>query len=254
MSRTPIQITRKLREGKAVAVASCNPAGLTPDLADYLGQFGLDGLWIEAEHGTPDFQDVANISRACDLWGVASIVRVHQNDPGVIGRTLDCGASGIVVPHVSTGEEARRVVQGGRFAPAGLRGMFGGRRAYGVDDYYRAANDEVLLVVLVEEIEAVENLDDMLAVEGIDVFHVAPADLAQTMGHTGNPGHPEVQAMIDRALRQIIAAGRTAGTVASPENRERYLDMGVRLIYGSILNWLGKGASDLREAVAARSA
>ena len=253
MPKQPVPLTQKLRDGKTVCVASCNPAGYTPDLVDYLGPTGLDGVWIETEHGSPSFQDIANLSRAADLWGMASVVRIHQNDPGLIGRILDCGASGIVVPHVSSKAEAERVVQGGRFAPAGMRGMYGGRRAFGVKDYYTRANDEVCLVVLIEEREALENLDEILTVDGIDVFQVAPSDLAQTLGHIGHAEHPEVQAAIDGALKKIIAAGRTAGMVTSETNRQRYLDLGVRFVYGSILRYLQHGAEEFRRTVDARN-
>lgn len=253
MPRTAIPLTQRLREGRAVSIASCNPAGCTPDLIDYLGPVGLDGVWIEAEHGTAGFQEIADLSRAADLWGMASIVRVHQNDPGLIGRTLDCGASGVCVPHVSTQEEAQRVVQAGRFAPLGQRGMYGGRRAHGVQDYYRTANNEVCLVVLIEEQEALDNLAEILTVEGLDVFFVAPADLAQTMGHVGHPEHPEVQAAIDAALKQIIAAGRTAGTLTTEASRERYKAMGVRFIYGSIMPALSLEAARLKAAAEGES-
>jgi 2-keto-3-deoxy-L-rhamnonate aldolase RhmA len=253
LPRQPVALTQKLRDGKTVCVASCNPAGYTPDLVDYLGPTGLDGVWIETEHGTPDFQEIANLSRAADLWGMASVVRIHENDAGLIARVLDCGASGIVVPHVSTKGEAERVVQAGRFAPVGMRGMYGGRRAYGVDDYYHQANDEVCLVVLIEEQEALSNLDEILTVDGIDVFQVAPSDLAQTLGHIGHAEHPDVQAAIDGALGKIMAAGRTAGMVTSETNRERYMEMGVRFVYGSILRYLRHGAAEFRRAVDARN-
>jgi 4-hydroxy-2-oxoheptanedioate aldolase len=255
MPKTPIPLTRKLREGKTVSVASCNPAGYTPDLIDYLGgaNTGLDGVWIETEHGTPSYQDISNLSRAADLWGLASIVRIHQNDAGHIGRILDCGASGIVVPHVSTKEEAQRVVQAGRFSPVGMRGMYGGRRAYGASDYYNTANDEVCIVVLIEENKALENLDEILKVDGIDVFQVAPSDLAQTLGHIGHAEHPDVQSAIDGAIKKILAAGRTAGMVTSETNRERYLDLGVRFVYGSILRSLQKGAREFGQMVGSRN-
>jgi 4-hydroxy-2-oxoheptanedioate aldolase len=245
-----IQIRRKLREGKTVGVVS----GLhNADMVDYLGQFGFDGVWIECEHGPVDWDEIGDFSRACDLWGMASIVRVNANEPWLITRTLDRGASGIVVPHVSTKEAAQRVVEGAKFGPIGHRGMYSGRRSYGVTDYFRKANEETLVVVLIEEIEAIHNLAEILAVEHIDVFHVAPMDLAQTMGHVGNPAHPEVQATIDRAIKQIVDAGRVAGTTTTDENRERYLDMGVRFIYTSWLQWVAKGAREFQRSIAARN-
>jgi len=153
------------------------------------------------------------------------------------------------VPHVSTKEAAQRVVRGGRFAPVGLRGMFGGRRSYGVEDYYARANEEVCLVVLIEEQAALDNLDEILTVEGIDAFHVAPSDLSQSMGYVGQPGHPAVQAAVDGAIRKIVAAGRTAGATTTDANRERYLDMGARFVYASILPWLAHGAGTFAGAV-----
>ena len=253
-SKQPVPLTAKLRAGQAVAVASCNPAGYTPDLVEYLGPSGLDGVWIETEHGTPSFQDIANLSRAADLWGMASVVRIHQNDPGLIGRILDCGASGIVVPHVSTKEEALRVVKGGKFSPVGMRGMYGGRRAFGVKDYYARANEEVCLVVLIEEKAALDNLDEILTVDGIDVFQVAPSDLAQTLGHIGHAEHPDVQAAIDGAIKKIVGAGRTAGMVTNETNRARYIQMGVRFVYGSILRSLQAGAVEFKRLVESQSA
>lgn len=243
-------VRRKLREGRVVSVVSGH---WSADLIDWIGPFGLDGVWIECEHGATDWEQIGDYSRAADLWGMASLVRVTANEPGLITRTLDRGASGIVVPHVSTKAAAERVVEAAKFGPIGRRGMYGGRRSYGVEDYYRKANDETLVVILIEEAEAIANLAEILTVEHIDVFQVAPADLAQSLGHTDDPGHPEVQATVGRALETIVAAGRTAGTVTRDETRERYLDMGVRFIYTSWLRWLGNGARGLRDAVAARN-
>ena len=246
------QITarQKLLDGKVVGVAS----GLhDPDLVDYLGQLGPDAVWIECEHGPVDWKEIGDFTRACDLWGMASIVRVPTGEPWVITRTLDRGASGIVVPHVSTGEAARRVGEAARFGPLGLRGMYGGRRSYGVKEYYARANDEVLVTVLIEEIEAVRNLEEILREERIDVFFVAPSDLAQTMGHTGDLGHPEVQATIDQALGRIVQAGRVAGTLVSDETRDRYLDLGVRFVLTSWLPWMARGVTAFRDALAERN-
>src|SRR5919109_3838703 len=157
-----IQIRRKLQQGKAVSVVS----GLhNVDMAEYLAQLGLDGVWIECEHGPVSWEQIGDFSRACDLWDAASIVRVTANEPWLITRTLDRGASGIVVPHVSTRAEAERVVESAKFGPLGRRGMFGGRRSYGVRAYHQKANDETLVVVLIEEVEAIQNLAEILTVD-----------------------------------------------------------------------------------------
>lgn len=243
-------IRRKLREGRAVSVVSGH---WTAEMIEYMGQFGLDGIWIECEHGPTSWEQIGDYSRAADLWDMDAIVRVTSNDPTLIGRTLDRGASGIVVPHVSTREAAERVVQAAKFGPIGKRGMFGGRRSYGVDNFYGRANEETLVVILIEEAEALGNLDAILAIEHIDVFQVASADLAQSMGHTGNAQHPEVQEAVERALRQIVAAGRVAGMAIGGGDPDRYLDLGVRFIYTSWNRWAGAGAKKLSDTVTARN-
>lgn len=250
MPKANLQIKRKLADGRPVTVLSGNH---NTDMAEFLCQLGIDGLWIECEHGPVGWEQIGDFSRACDLWDVASIVRVNANEPWLITRTLDRGASGIVVPHVSTRAAAEQVVQSAKFGPIGARGMFGGRRSFGVPDYFTRANEETLVVVLIEEIEAIRNLAEILAVDHIDVFFVAPSDLAQTMGHTGNHGHPEVQEAIDRALGQIVRAGRTAGTLVTDDNVGRYLDLGVRFVFTSWNAWVARGLREFQGRVAAKA-
>ncbi|MFN8522256.1 MAG: aldolase/citrate lyase family protein [Chloroflexota bacterium] len=235
----PNRVKQKLAAGQIATIL----AGTSdPDLVDQLGPIGADGIWLEAEHGGVDFRDVSDLTRACDLWGMTSIVRVHQNEYGVIYRTLDRGAQGIVVPHVNTKAEALAVVNAGKFAPIGNRGLFGSRQSYGVSDYLKTANDQSLLIVLIEDIAAVRNLDEILSVDNIDVFFVAPSDLASSMGHIGETNHPDVQRTLDEALTKIVRSGRTAGTLASDENVEKYAGMGVKCLMIGFLPWIVNGA------------
>ncbi len=222
-----------------------------PDLIDQLGPLRPDGIWLEGEHGGVDYADLGNLTRACDLWGMTSVVRVMDNDYATIYRTLDRGAQGIVVPHVNTRAEGEAVVAAGKFAPLGKRGMFTSRQGFGVDDYFHAANDQSLLVVLIEDIVAVRNLDEILKVDHIDVFFVAPNDLATSMGHLGKMGHPDVQQTVDGALTKIVEAGRVAGMLVNNANVERYTRMGVRLAMTSFFPWIQAGAKDLMERAAA---
>jgi 4-hydroxy-2-oxoheptanedioate aldolase len=180
-------------------------------------------------------------------------VRVMSGDAATITRTLDRGASGVVVPHVNTREQAQSVATASRFGPLGLRGMFGSRRSYGVSNPLKDANEEIVMIVLIEEAEAIANLDEILKVDGIDVFFVAPSDLAQTMGHPGNPAHPEVQATIDSALVKIRDAGRVPGTLVTDSNRDRYLDLGVRFVMTSWLPWVQSGLRSFQDSLAARN-
>ena len=240
------RIKRQLQAGQtAITVSGHHNA----DMIDFLGQFGFDGVWLEGEHGPVDWDAIGDMSRACDLWGMASVTRVNNNDPGTIMRALDRGTMGVVVPHVNTREAAEQAMKSAKYAPVGYRGMFGGRQSFGVPDYFQHANDQTLIVVLIEEIEAVNNLAEILTVDDIDVFFVAPADLAQTMGHIGNHTHPDVQATIDKALAQIVAAGKTAGTLATDDNVERYRDAGVRFFLTGWTNWVSQGAKAFLQRV-----
>jgi len=239
---------RKLQNGEVVTVVSGHQ---NADMIDFLGSLGLDGVWLEGEHGPLSWQEIGDMSRACDLWGMTSVTRVNSHDPGQIMRNFDRGSQGVVVPHVSTRDAAERVVQAAKYAPIGQRGMFGGRQSYGAPDYFHKANDETLVIILIEEQQALENLADILTVDHIDVFFVAPSDLAQTMGHIGNHTHPDVQAAIDKALAQIVAAGRLPGTLVNDGNVEKYIAAGVRFFLTAWTSWVAQGAKAYQDKVAA---
>ncbi len=236
----------KLERGETVV---CLSGHNSTHMVDHLGQFGFDAIWIEGEHGPVDFADIPDLTRACDVWGMTSVVRVNQNNAGVIYRTFDVGAQGIVVPHVNSADEARAVVDAAKFHPLGNRGMFTSRQGYGVPDYVHKANDETLVVILIEDIVAVNNLEEILTVDNIDVFFVAPSDLAQTMGYLGGAEHPDVLATVDKALEQIVAAGRTAGALVSDDNVEHCIGQGARFLLTGWTNWVASGAQAFKTRV-----
>jgi 4-hydroxy-2-oxoheptanedioate aldolase len=242
---------KKLADGGVITVVM---GDYSPDMCEFLGSLGVDAVMGEMEHFTTSWQDIANMSRACDLWGMMSMVRINRNDPALITRTLDCGANGIMVPHVDTAEQARAVAVGAKYGPDGIRGQFGGRRSFGVTDYHRQANENVMVTVLLEDIVAIKNLPEILAVDGIDIFWMVPGDLAQSMGYTGQVNHPEVRAVMDKAITDIVAAGRTAGTLAvTEEAAERAIDMGVRALSVPWTSWIAAGARSYLGAVAAKA-
>jgi 4-hydroxy-2-oxoheptanedioate aldolase len=244
----PNRIKQKLAAGEVATILS---GAVNADMIDQLGPIGVDGFWLEGEHGPVDFGDISDLTRACDLWGATSVLRLSHNEYGDIYRALDRGAQGLVIPHVNTQAEAQNVVDAAKFAPIGKRGMFTSRQGYGVPDYFQVANDHTLLIVLIEDIVAVRNLDEILSVDHVDVFFVAPADLATSMGHIGNAGHQEVQETIDGAIKKIVAAGRTAGTLATSANVERYTRLGVRCVMSGIQPWIDAGARDFMARAAA---
>jgi 4-hydroxy-2-oxoheptanedioate aldolase len=243
MEIRPNRIKRKLAHGETAVII----AGMThADDIDAVGSLGFDGAWLEGEHGAADPADLGNLTRACDVWGMTSVARINLNEQGLIYRTLDRGAQAIVVPHVNTKAEALNVVEGGKFAPIGKRGMFTSRQGYGVDNYFQVANDESALIVLIEDIAAYNNLDEILTVDHIDAFFVAPSDFAASMGHIGNIGHPDVQAKINGSIEKIVKSGRIAGTLATNENVGRFADMGVKLFMTNASPWIATGADQFK--------
>jgi 4-hydroxy-2-oxoheptanedioate aldolase len=222
---------RKLAAGKPVSVVA--PTYTAPGLVELLGRQGYDVIFIDTEHGPPSWDAVEDMVRAAELADATPIIRVQSHDPSTITRALDRGAGGVQVPHVNTRAEAEAVVRHAKFAPIGHRGFAGGRAAFGetMRDFTRRANEETMVVVMLEEVEALQNLDDILETEHVDVFFVAPGDLAQSMGHPGQTDHPAVQAALDDAIKRIRAAGRAPGTLTTPATVRHYLDIGALFLY-----------------------
>ncbi len=241
MEIRPNRVKQRIAKGeRSFAVGGFYDA----DGIDQFGPNGFDAIWLEGEHGNVDFKDIGDYTRACDIWGLTSVVRINMNEPGVVYRTLDRGAQGLVMPHVNTRAEAERFVDAAKFAPIGNRGMFTSRQGYAVPDYFQVANDQTLLVVLIEDIIAVQNLDEILEVDNIDVFFVAPSDLASTMGYIGDFEHPDVQSVIDDTLARIQKAGRNAGSLATDDNVEKYLEAGVKFMLVNVGSWIQTGAAN----------
>ena len=148
----------------------------------------------------------------------------------------------MVVPHVDTAEQAREVVDAGKFAPIGHRGNYGGRQSFGVEDYLTRANDETLLVVLIEDVVAIENLDRDPDGGPNRLLLRRAGDLSQSMGLPGGMNNPEVQRVVDDAVERIIAAGRVAGSLASIETVEETIEKGARLLLTNWDPWVAAGA------------
>jgi 4-hydroxy-2-oxoheptanedioate aldolase len=234
----------KLAAGQAATIVA--PLGSSASLVEMLGYFGFDGVFIDCEHGPSGWEDVEHMVRAAELAGYSAVVRVPDHAEATITRALDRGAAGIQVPHVNSAAEALAVVQAAKFAPLGHRGWSGGRAAYGVDatSFSKHANEQTLVAAMLEETQALDNLDELLRVEHIDVFFVAPGDLAQSMGLPGETSHPHVTAAIDDALRRIRAAGRVSGTLTTPAMLDHHLELGVQFLYVALGALLAPAAAD----------
>ena len=233
-------LRRRLAGGEIAIIAN---GFNSSEMCDFLGPYGFDAAFVDFEHGAFSWRELADISRVCDLWDMGTAVRVPRLDEALILRALDLGATSIIVPHVITPEDAQRAARACRYPPEGNRGVAGNRRTYGVSDYFRRANEEVQCIALIEDAAAIDNLDALLQVEGVDVFQVAPSDLAASMGRLGEPSHPAVQRTITDALEAIVAAGRVAGTLVDDANVERFVASGARCISVAWPRWVAAGAS-----------
>jgi 4-hydroxy-2-oxoheptanedioate aldolase len=169
-----------------------------------------DFLCIDAEHGQIGRELIENLIRAADVHGVPAMVRVPGHAPESIAGVLDAGAAGVLVPRVSTAEQARAAVSATRYPPVGERGVGPGRAAgygYRIPDYLKSANDKLVLAVQIETAEGLANVEDIVAVTGVDVIFIGPGDLSVSLGALGPDGAERVEA----AILTIAAAARKAG-------------------------------------------
>ena len=193
---------------------------------------------------------------------MAPIVRPVSNKPEIIAPFMDRGAWGVQVPHVNTAEEARAAVDAVKYHPLGHRGMFSGSRPadYGLSgstaEYVEDANRNTLVCLMLEEVEAIENLEPMVEVEGVDVFFIGSGDLSQSMGYPGQQTHPEVQELMAKGVSIIREAGQVAGVSCPDSYVPKFLDMGVQYFHGSVNRLLQSSSTDylkeMREAADSR--
>jgi 4-hydroxy-2-oxoheptanedioate aldolase len=226
--------------------SSLSSAAATEILADS----GFDWILIDTEHAPNETPMVADQLRAASLGTASPVVRPAWNDPVVIKRLLDVGVQTLLVPYVQSSEEAASAVAATRYPPGGVRGVASVHRAnrYGrVPDYFARADDEMCVLVQLETRAAVDALEAIAAVEGIDGIFIGPSDLAASLGHLGNNGHPEVRGTIEKACRRAQAVGKPIGILAPIESDARaYLDMGFAYVaVGSDVVVLRKGCDGL---------
>lgn len=243
-------LKEKIRNGESaigIFVKLTDPA--VPEL---LALAGFDFFVLDTEHVAVDREQLTNIVRAADAAGITPIVRVRENQQVEILQNLDLGYAGVQVPNVDTAQEARDLVSYVKYTPLGVRGLSPSVRACdygtcGVQEYIDAANDNTMVISHCETKTCVENLDEVLKVEGIDVIFIGPMDLSQSYGVPGNTADPEVKAAIETVTAKTLAAGKAVGTVAgTPEAAKNLIAKGVQYILlasdqGMIVKW-GKDA------------
>jgi 4-hydroxy-2-oxoheptanedioate aldolase len=186
---------------------------------------GFDWLLLDTEHAPNELPMVHNQLQAMEGGTATAVVRPAWNDAVILKRLLDIGVQNFLVPFVQTEEEARRAVAATRYPPDGIRGVAVAIRAnrWGrVQDYARCANAEIGLIVQLETRRALQNLEAIAGVDGIDGLFIGPSDLAADLGHPGDNRHPEVRATIEDAIARIVKSGKFAGILAPIEVDARH--------------------------------
>ena len=211
---------------------------------------GFDWLLLDTEHSPNDLESLLTQLQAAAPYPSHPVVRVPWNDMVVIKRVLDVGAQSLLVPYVSTPAEAAAAVSYVRYPPAGLRGVAGTTRAsrFGrVRDYAKRAHEEICLLVQVETQQALDKLEAICGVDGIDGVFIGPADLHASLGYAGEIANPKVKPLIDEAIRRIRKCGRAPGILTPNEADARHwLECGALFVaVGADVGILARGAESL---------
>lgn len=224
-----------------------------PIAAEILAGSGADLLIVDGEHGPLGLREILAVLQAAEAYPVATVVRVPWNDPVIIKQVLDLGARSLVVPMVSTPEQAAAAVRAARYP--GAAGAREGARGIGsalarssrwgrIAGYVGAADEHVSVLVQIETAEGVANAAAIAAVDGVDGVFIGPADLAGSLGHPGDPGHPDVVAAVDATVDAVRGAGTPVGVNAfAPADADRVVARGAAfVVVGADVTILARGA------------
>lgn len=223
----------------------------SPVMAEIMAGSGLDWLLIDMEHGPIGLSEVQTMLQAAAAYPVTAVVRVPANDPVWIKQVLDLGAQTVMVPMVSTAEEAAAAVAHASYPPKGHRGVGNALARSGrwnrVDDYLANAAEDTSVIVQIETSDGVDNAEAIASVDGVDGVFVGPSDLAASMGLIGQQTHPDVVAAVERAFAGVQAAGKPVGVNAFVESAARaYVDAGAGFVLvGADVSLAARGSEAL---------
>ena len=219
---------------------------------------GFDWLLLDTEHSPNDLESLLTQLQAAAPYPTTPIVRVPWNDTVTIKRVLDIGAQSLLVPYVQNAAEARAAIAATRYPPVGVRGVAGTTRAsrFGrIADYARRAHEELCVLVQAETQTAVDDIEAIAAVDGVDGVFIGPADLHASLGYPGETANPAVLPRIEDAIRRIVASGKAAGILTGDEKlARRYIELGALFVaVGADVGILARGAERLAASFQQRS-
>ncbi|HOK80730.1 MAG TPA: HpcH/HpaI aldolase/citrate lyase family protein [bacterium] len=224
-------LKKKLKEGKSAIGAFVITAH--PTIAEVMARAGFDWLVFDMEHGVIGIESVEAMAQAVSGTSTVPLVRVPWNDFVVIKQVLDTGIMGLIIPMVNTPQQAQQAISATRYPPEGIRGI-GPHRAGGfgswLAEYFERANDNILVVIQIEHVDAVRNLESILSVKGIDCVFIGANDLAASMGFLKNPSHQEVQKNIKYILDVCKKRGIPCGLVATGSQINERIEEGFQFI------------------------
>ncbi|MEL4013680.1 2-keto-3-deoxy-L-rhamnonate aldolase [Dryocola clanedunensis] len=223
-------------------------------LAEIAATADYDWLLIDGEHAPNTVQDLYHQLQAIAAYRSQPVIRPVEGQKSLIKQMLDIGARTLLIPMVDTAEQAREIVSATRYPPLGTRGVGASvaraARWGRVENYMAQANEELCVLIQVESKTALDNLDEILEVEGIDGVFIGPADLSASLGYPDNADHPEVQKTIEQSIRQIRRAGKAAGFLAvSPDMAHRCIEWGANFVAVGVDTMLYTQALDARLAL-----
>ena len=212
-----------------------------PVVCEYIGYTGFDLYMMDAEHGAISLTEATHMIRACETAGIPAWARIRSVDEKLILQFLDAGISGVMMPGIRTADDVRRLVAAVKYPPLGNRGMGPVRSAeyllgkFSQLEYLQWANEQIVVLPQIETLECLQNLDEILQVEGVDGFIIGPRDLSIAMGYYDGPAHEEVKQTIAGIISRVRGAGKWAGTVAGTiEQANALVDQGANIILNSV--------------------
>lgn len=218
----PMQLKLKLAQAE-VTIGSWITLG-HPSIAEIMATAGFDWLVLDMEHSVLELSEVQMLIQALDIQNCPAIVRLTSNHPDQIKRVMDAGATGVMIPMVRSAADAKAAVQAVYYPPKGKRGV-GLARAQGYGAQFQKYRDwleeNAVIIVMIEHIDAVNEIDSILSVDGIDAYIIGPYDLSGSMGHIGEFNHPEVTTAIEQVLKAGNLLGKPGGIhVVEPDQDE----------------------------------
>lgn len=226
------QLKRNLNAG--MVQTGCWVSLASHTAAEICAGAGFDWILIDMEHAPNELPQVHHQLHAVSAYPTSVLVRVPWNDTVLIKRVLDLGVQSLLLPYVQNEEQARCAVAAVRYPPQGVRGVSANSRAnrFGrVKDYFGRVHEETCLLLQIETRSAIEQIEKMAAIDGVDGLFIGPQDLAADLGHLGDPGHPDVQAAIGEAIDRIKRSGKAPGLLNYNESEaKRWIERGARFV------------------------